>query len=226
MFENLFGPGNSNQSYAMPDSPGVYRVIWLIVVFDISSSMLDYFSSTKNKLTTTIEAAQMMLGLKHQHRPDDRVAIVAYSSQGTQCCHFLQAGKDAGQLVNSVRSLDALPHGGTYLATGLEIALGLMNQARDHRHASDLLYQVISYSDGHDAATGPAIALAHRLKEMGCLVETFGVARDRREVNEEFLRTVATTDLDGVNHYRFIGDAEQLHQVFKSISKGSLVIED
>jgi hypothetical protein len=168
----------------------------------------------------------MMLGLKQKHRPEDRVSIVAYSTQGTQCCPFLRAGQDAGQLAGAVHSLRDLPHCGTYLATGLEIALGLMAHARNHGHASDQLFQVLAYSDGHDAATGPAIELAHRLKHLGCLVETFGVARDHREVNEEFLRTVATTDLDGVNHYKFIGDADQLQQAFHNIAKGSLIVED
>lgn len=225
MLESLFGFSPPRQPYAMPESPGVYRVIWLIVVFDISSSMLERFSVLKSKLATTIEAATMMLGLKQQYRPDDQVAIVAYSTHGTQCCHFLRAGKERVQLEGAVRSLEALPHNGTYLATGLEIALGLITHAQEQGQSSDQMFQVVAYSDGHDAATEPAVELAHRLKDRGCLVETFGVARDRREVNEEFLRTIATTDLDGVNHYRFIGDPNELQDVFKDIVHGSLIVE-
>jgi hypothetical protein len=157
-------------------------------------------------------------------RPNDDVAIIAYSNAGDICCRFLNVRTGYQELMQAVYSLDRLEHGGTYMAEGLQLALDLFTNQRVD--APRLFLHGAAYSDGYDHFPESALILASALRNAGCLIETFGLGITPADVNEQFLRQVATTDHDGINHYRFIGDAKDLQQAFQNIAKGSLIVED
>lgn len=217
--------GATARGLAMPSAFPASMSRRLVVVCDVSGSMEE--ASLRpgiSKLALTTQALLAMLSDMGENRPNDDVAIVAYSNSGHLCCGFLSVRTDHHRLVQAVHMLDCLAHEGTFMAEGLQLALDLFGNR--HVDAPRLFLHVVAYSDGHDHAPDSAISLASALRAAGCLVETFGMGRAPHEVNEGLLRQVATTDSDGINHYRFIGDAEDLQKAFRNIAKGSLIVED
>ena len=73
--------------------------------------------------------------------------------------------------------------------------------------------------------TKSALRLAERLKSAGVLIETFGVGIDPSDVDESFLRGIATVE-NGFAHYRFLGDGAAVRETFASLATGMLTVED
>jgi Mg-chelatase subunit ChlD len=201
-----------------------------VLVADISGSMAGTgFARGLSKIELVRDASLEFLSIKREHRPQDYVAIVAYQYTATSVCSLQPVDEGYDALEEAIRSLPDMTGGGTRLSTGLRIAkktvrtLGLVAEAWD---ACDLAVRVLAYSDGRDHSVPKGVALSQKLKERGVLIETFGVAKDRSKVDESFLREVATTDQNGLCHYKFLGDAETLAETFKGLATGMLVVED
>lgn len=221
---SFFGQG---AQFAMPSALSVFEMIYLILIGDVSSSMLDRaFKGHGSKLDVMSEALRTLLDWKREHRPKDEMAVIAYSNEAYTCCKFHNVVSDYSLIAHAIQMLDTIPHEGTCMAEGLQLALDLVQQLGIPAQQRSSMIHVVAYSDGHDQAIQPALYLASDLKAMGCLVETFGIGKKPRDVNEEFLRSVATTDTDGINHYKFLGDVSEIHQAVQHIAEGSLIIRD
>ncbi len=239
--DTLFGSGaspsptpesgpQSPRGYAMPALSQQFSVVLDCLVCDVSGSMGQAsFQPGMSRLRMLCEACKRYLDVKLESRPNDHVAVVAYSSDASVLCPFQQVGAQYNTLANAVQAMQRLPHGGTNMATGLRSASGLLGQSAEtirqfaSQETGRVLTRVIAYSDGHDQNADEGTSLAHALKEQGVLFETFGIAPSPEEVDEPFLKRVATTD--AFTHYRFLGDAEAVYQTFEQVADGTLVYE-
>ena len=201
-----------------------------VLNFDTSGSMTELgFVPGESKKDTVCNAALEFLGVKRAQRPQDVVALIGYDTTAHVYCDFAEVGSQFVKLVSAIEEIRNCAPGSTRLVTGLKQARRIINNrienlihsGDDQEHA----FRVIAYSDGHDFETTKGIREADAIKNSDILIETLGIAPARHEVDEGFLREVATTDSTGFTHYRFLGDAESIRDTFKSVATGTLVIE-
>ncbi|HQH54783.1 MAG TPA: VWA domain-containing protein, partial [Candidatus Hydrogenedentes bacterium] len=178
-----------------------------ILLNDTSPSMdQDGFEPKKTKRDHMHEAAEEYLEIKRQQRPRDYVAIIGYSHRATLCRGLSNVYEQYHEIRDALAKLKTLSGRGTRIQPALKTALDLV-RPEDWVHASGVFVRVLAYSDGQDQSQPGALRLADELKSMGVLIECFGIARNRTEVDEAFLRRVAS-ETDGFVHYRFLGDGE------------------
>lgn len=218
--------------FAQPLALFTSAVIYEVFCLDDSGSMEEIgFEKGRKKLDTVLDALIEYLAVKLDKRPQDRIALVAYSGQATILCPFLCVGTQFALLVDAVHGMIDLPHGSTELGKALYQALDLFDNAECHEaELIDGLVEGIGkrclvYSDGHDGDQARALQLAHQLKQQGVMIETLGIAKTRTEVAEDFLQQVATTDHNGT-HYRFLGDPTSVYDTFSQLAQAELVVEE
>jgi Mg-chelatase subunit ChlD len=104
--------------------------------------------------------------------------------------------------------------GGTDITCGLQSALEMF-QRRKNDNADR---QIILLTDGFG---GCPTLVANTLKmEYQVTLDVIGIGGSRQEVNESLLKEIATTDANGVNHYRFIGNPQTLKQHYHQLATG------
>jgi hypothetical protein len=117
-----------------------------------------------------------------------------------------------------------LPGGGTVMKTGLSKAVALVRDDLGYGLLRKGLVRCLAYSDGFDSSDRAALRFAEKLRRYGVLIETFGVGRDPEDVDEEFLRLVASRDGSFV-HYRFLGDGQSVRETFTALASGVLTFD-
>ena len=219
---------STNNTFSMPNSLSFFTRIFEILIMDVSGSMNKVgWIPGKSKLELMNEAIRVFLREKVEYRPSDYVALLAYSNSATRCCDFLNVHSEFRLLNEALDSVMHLKHGGTYMAEALQLALDMIKRfealeedSKDER----TLVRLICYSDGFDHVPDSGILLAEELKDRNCSIEAFGLGLKPEDVNESFLRNIATTDAD-LNRYKFLGDAETITDTFKKLGRGTLIFE-
>ena len=197
-----------------------------IIVCDISGSMDDgSFEPCKTKRRMMYEATAAYLEIKRAHRPQDHVAVIAYQTTATVCCPFLNVGRHSDQVLKALHQMEQLPSGGTSMKAGLRKVLRLLGGSVGSALLRNGLVRCLAYSDGYDFSSRTALRLADKVRSRGVLVETFGVGRNPSDVDEDFLRSVATK-ADGFTHYRFLGDGDAVRDTFSALAKGTLTFSE
>ena len=195
-----------------------------ILLNDTSPSMdEDGFEPKKTKRDHMHEATEDYLEIKRLQRPQDYVAIIGYSHRATLCCGLSNVYEQYPEIRDALAKLKTLSGYGTRIQPALKKVLDLV-RCEDWVHADGVLVRVLAYSDGQDQSQPGALRLADELKSMGVMIECFGIARNRTEVDEAFLRQVAS-ETDGFVHYRFLGDGELVRRTFTKLATGTLVFE-
>ena len=219
----------SYEQFAHPtDDYGAQDTLYDALVGDISGSMNDTgFDPGKKKRALMHEAARDFLNIKLTNRPQDYIAVVAYHSSATLCCPFLNVGRQYHAILGALDKLNTLPSGGTRLSSGLRIVLDLINKVpRNSAHGAwngygPLMLRCLAYSDGHDGCRDWGIRYASQLKEQGVLIETFGIGKRPSDVDETFLKQVASGEGNFI-HYCFLGDVNSVRQTFNQLATGTL----
>lgn len=195
------------------------------LVCDISGSMSEKsFEKRRNKRQVMGDAIRTYLDIKRAKRPQDYLAIVAYQTTARVCCAYLNIGAQYDQLLAATKDMEKLRSGGTRMESGL-LRAGEITATAPHYCGAQLPFvRILAYSDGYDSAERRAMRLAQELRDKNVLIETFGIGVSPLDVDEEFLRAIATVE-DGYAHYRFLGSPDSVHETFESLAKGTLTIE-
>ena len=228
MLRKIFGlMRNARNDIVLPSKEAL---LWAVGVFldivlgDVSGSMEDQgYETGKTKLMLMRAALHAFIDAKMQKGMNDPVCVIAYSDNATLCAPLLPVLDNADRLKQACTQMLALPHQGTYLVKGLQLAVEQLEQARP-LWPGRFLPRLLVYSDGADASVQPSVLIADNLKRQGVMIECLGVAKKREDVDEVFLRQIATTDETGT-HYRFLGDPETLQRTFSQIAHGTLTVE-
>lgn len=180
------------------------------IVVDVSVSMgdTDYYPT---RLAGGIEASVEYINIRAEQSPKDRIAIVAFDNTAWVVIDFSIVAQK-GILIKAIRQLEI--KGGTNIAEGLKKAYEIFKKHPDSTNKK----HIILLTDGHG---GYPVKIANKLKdEYRVVVNVVGMGGSCEDVNESLLRKVATTDLDGFNHYRFIKNSMDLKEHYKHLATG------
>ena len=175
----------------------------LALVLDVSGSM-----DAPDKMPYLKESLRVFLESLH---PDDRVAIITYSSRA-EVLWSSQAVGDGWWIQSTVDSLQ--PGGSTNMHAGLILGLQEVERGFDIRRNN----RVILLTDGiaNRGVTNPeriaADALAYN--QRGIYLSTVGLGLD---FNDELLSTLAR---QGKGAYHFIDSAQEMDKVFRQEVEG------
>jgi len=78
--------------------------------------------------------------------------------------------------------------------------------------------RIIMLTDGHHLGYIDPVYIAKDLKESGVTIECIGIAGNRRDVDEELLKKIASTDEKGKPRYYFIKDTSSLIKKYASMA--------
>lgn len=216
--------------FASPGNRGRCNGVNTVVVLDCSPSMFDN-DWPPSRIAAAKEATAYLIDEKVRRFPGDYVGIVAYGGHATERHSLGNVREDQKQLKAALTKIPKI--GSTNLQSGLRAAGRMLSgkvgtassgmlkmlesallgsSSREDPTVSNRLSHIIVLSDG-DSNAGNEIPEAARLKTAGVIIDCIGIA-DRKEVDEDKLKAVASLDPNGNPRYRFIGDKVALIQEF------------
>ncbi len=186
------------------------RVELVILILDCSISM-DDDDYPPSRLRAAIEAAcEYVETLAGQGTSAD-VGVIAFDHEA----HTILTPTAIASVKIITRAIRSICiRGGTDIAEGLSEAMDMLVQHKNRNTPC----QIILLTDGHG---GEPLNVADTLKgQYPLILDVIGIGGSRTEVNEALLKKVATTDANGVNHYRFIDDTRTLKQHYQQLATG------
>lgn len=201
-----------------------------VLVVDCSWSMTerDY---RPTRLDAAKASAKQYVNSRAQVSPNDRVAVVSFSSRATRHCPLEPLGTRQKRVVKAIKRIQ--PDAYTAMGKGFREAERLLLTEDDASAAGvwqwflgdkppvspNVLKRVVGLTDGdHNKGRHP-LPIAERLKQAGVLIDCIGIGKDPSQVNEDLLRQLASKDeLNGGVRYRFIDDAAQLQEYFRQLA--------
>jgi hypothetical protein len=196
-----------------------------VLVQDRSPSMKEKgFLPNSSKQQCMDQAIREHVDIRRVERPDDYIAVVAYGVKAKCCCSLVNVHDDYDTLVRGLETAARFRGWGTQIQSGLRIACDILLKPEVQRIATETetLFRVIGYSDGHDSEAKEALHYAEQLKQASVLIETFGIGEKPSDVDENFLRTVAS-ESDGFTHYRFLGCADDVQNTLHQLARGTML---
>jgi Ca-activated chloride channel family protein len=162
----------------------------LIVVLDRSGSMMG------DKI---VHARAAVRGLVEALGPADRFALVAYADGAVPVIPLARPGADRGRWLAAVDAV--APEGGTNLSSGLDLALVMVDAAREEGRSP----RVVLISDGlanqGDASREGLVARAQRAARGEYALSTVGVGAD---FDESLMAALADA---GTGNFHFLASA-------------------
>ena len=182
----------------------------IILIVDCSGSMSDS-DYPPSRLQAAIEAACEYVRTLTQEGKNAEIGVIAFDTRARTILP-LTALNQVKPILEAIRSITVC--GGTNIACGLQIALELFQQHKNDNADR----QIILLTDGHG---GQPTAVANTLKmQYDVTLDVIGIGGSPYSVNEALLKQVATTDANGINHYRFIGNPKALKQHYQQLATG------
>jgi len=167
----------------------------LVCVLDVSGSMKG------DKIQQVKDATRFIL---EQSTSKDRVSIVTFNSSAVRVLKLSRMdpqGKDSA----NVATLRLQASGGTSIASGLNMALSVMEQRRQRNKVSSILL----LTDGQDGSTRQQLpSLLTRARQANCSVYSFGFGRDHDASLLSDLAEQAQTP------FTFVEDTEMIREAF------------
>ena len=195
-----------------------------ILALDVSPSMLEEgFMSGRSKLDLLSQAGGLFLDAKRNVRPLDMVGVVPFNHEVRIIYDPTNVEQGYSALSKVIQELSAPAQGGTNISSALDACLDRLKQNGFLCTQSPFFCRVLLLSDGHSSYKEQAVASALALKEHDVLVEALGLGKDPSSVAENLLERCATQDPDGLVHYRFLGNPEELFLAFEDAVRGPVV---
>ena len=184
-----------------------------ICVIDTSGSM-GWTDFKPSRLAAAIMAVLSYLTSRLSISIADRIGLVSFDTRGLIVLPLTNI-TDTQLIKSSVNRLKA--GGGTDIAEGLKTAELIFSNNIISTYRVERPKKLLLLTDGRG---GHPLTVATALKQQTVHIEVIGIAGDRSEVDETKLRKVATTDLDGFTHYRFIRDTASLIAHYEQLATG------
>lgn len=181
------------------------------VVFglDVSGSMASR-DILPCRLTAAKAATERYVGTRLRAGSDDLLSAVVFNHEATDICRNISIRDAKIGLFRPLRWI--APTGSTNISAGLMAAEEILADS-----PTRFQRRVVLLSDGEDG--GSPYRVADGMKARGIVIDTIGVGRSPSDIDEPCLMRVAST-VDGVLHYRFIRNADELNAHFESIAVG------
>ncbi|OHB49692.1 MAG: hypothetical protein A2Y10_05920 [Planctomycetes bacterium GWF2_41_51] len=195
--------------YCLPDLTN--HVCDTLCIHDISGSM-SWTDCQPSRLGASVKAAEAFAYKRYSCSPDDRIGLISFNDTA-EIVLELTPIKQIELVKKHLKQLKAT--GGTDIAEGLKDAEKIF--AGSYCGEIQRLKRILLLTDGHG---GNPVTIAKRLKNQTVLIEVIGIGGDPSAVNEELLRKVATTDLNGFTHYWFFRDTQSLVSHYEKLATG------
>lgn len=197
-----------------------------LLALDKSGSMEDEgFQTGRSKKDLLLDAVNLFLVRKRQYRPTDMVSVTSFDHVATVWCEPVNICAGFESLVQGLNRAMSPPHGGTDMSRAFAAAQVMLERYGFLEPASPFVCRTIVLSDGHSSHSRQAADAAQNLQLHGVIIESLGLGRSPADVDESLLRECATTDADGFDHYRFLGDSESLLSTFAEVATATLAWE-
>ena len=185
---------------------------YIVLVNDCSTSM------RSNDWLPTRMHAMKKANLKFVEKraskfPEDQIAIVAFSTT-SRIILKLTPAMNRRMIARKIKRLKTVNT--TSIGSGLLAAKAALTEVPES--ATKI---IIVNSDGDENTSPKAIPIAIKLKRMGVLIHTIGIA-SMYGVNSRLLKRIASKR-NGEPWYRFIGDAEIAIDHYKDMGENKLV---
>ena len=171
-----------------------------VLTLDRSFSMTSV-DCPPSRLEAAIEASCAYLARLLCLRPDCNVAAVSFSDTASVLCPWTNVRALGALEATRAMWLQACRESGldqTGIGEGLQEALSLVTAQREAT-------QVVLLTDGHQNTGVDPLCIAPQLKRVAT-VAVVGIGGSPSDVDENLLRTVASSDAYGRPRYRWIGD--------------------
>ncbi|MCG3132880.1 MAG: hypothetical protein FLDDKLPJ_03746 [Phycisphaerae bacterium] len=215
-----FFDGRAPRVAALANPPQVCATVLLI---DGSTSMeSDDWQPTR--MAAARRGAREYAALRETHSPEDRIAVVCFSSDAQVHCPLLELRTQSAAVRKAVDSTGT--GGSTSIGAGLQAAERLLLGTEPRWWArlvgpscatdqvpSGVLKRIIILSDGGQNTKPRPEPIAARLKAAGVVIDCVGIGL-QKEVDEDLLRRLASTP----QRYRFIGDAQELFEHYRKLA--------
>ena len=194
----------------MPAASGPERCVLLS---DRSASM-DADDYPPTRLTAGFDAALEYLFARQALVSPDLISVVLFDTDAEVVCADVGLS-DAVSVVSRLKAKHPI-------GSGTDINAGLLAAERlFRREMANYRHHIVLLTDGQG---GDPIRTARRLHDAGVLIDVIGIAGRPQDVAESEMRKVAST-IDGLNHYRYIGNKAELLKHFKSIATGLMRVQ-
>ncbi|MCB9852831.1 MAG: VWA domain-containing protein [Phycisphaerales bacterium] len=182
-------------------STAVSVLLYLIVILDKSGSMAAS-CGTVDRLEAACRATISMIEKRLLAEANDCISIISFNDRAQLVLPFTPCRENQDRIRVAINSINA--GGGTELKAPLVLANKI--------YPPDGHVHIILLSDGHG---GNPVAAAEALKQRGAIIDTVGVGNDPSDVAESVMKRIAST-VNGKNLYRFLTDADDIDNYFKT----------
>ena len=181
-----------------------------IILIDCSYSMNDT-DYRPTRLDAAKNAAVEYVQTLRNQRTEAVVAVISFSDYAKVVVPQT-AISHVSLLTNGIRSIKI--DAGTNIGNGFKKAVGVLSGVSRQSDQS----QIILLTDGFGDCP---LSIPEEIKDnYGTVIDIVGIGGSPDDVNEELLRKIATTDPNGICHYRFITDVRTLNQHYRQLAKG------
>jgi len=167
----------------------------IMCVLDVSGSMQG------DKIRQVQDATRFIV---EQADPKDRLSIVSFNSNAARVLRLRKMNAE-GKNEATVSTLRLAAGGGTSIASGLDMALSVMERRRQRNKVSAILL----LTDGQDGSTrGRLPALLRRAAQANCSIYAFGFGRDHDAALLSEIAEQAQTP------FTFVEDTSKIREAF------------
>ena len=202
--------GTAHKGPSMPSTlspPPAHGPRDCCLVLDASPSMAEK-DWKPSRLAGAQEAAREFVRRLAAEEPDARVAVIFYSAMAKVHCALTPATQidKLRSAIDCVRTRAA----GTSISAGLRAAAGQL---------SDLTrpWQIVLLTDGHHNWGRSPMGVVQGLRSRA-IIECVGIGGSATDVDEDLLRSLATSYPDGRKRYRWIGEPAELRKHFHELA--------
>jgi uncharacterized protein YegL len=167
----------------------------IVCVLDVSGSMQG------DKIRQVQDATKFII---EEADPKDRLSIVSFNNQANRELRLRKMSVDGKNDAN-IATVRLRAGGGTSIAAGLDVALGVMEQRRQRNKVSAILL----LTDGQDGNTRRHLPdLLRRASQANCAIYAFGFGRDHDAALLADLAEQAHTP------FTFVEDTDKIREAF------------
>jgi len=182
-----------------------------IIIIDRSYSM-GHDDYPPSRLQAAIGASEEYVNALSKQMVRTAIAVISFGFDSK----LVLPPTDITNLQIIKDALRSLPiHGGTNIGSGLKMAEQLLAGYLPDQHK-----QIVLLTDGYGNCP---LEIPENIKLVhNTVIDVVGIGGSPKDVDEKFLKKIATTDSDGMRHYRFIKDTQKLNQHYRQLAGGIL----
>jgi Mg-chelatase subunit ChlD len=180
-----------------------------IIIIDRSGSMI-YDDYPPSRLQAAKEASIEYIKVLSGKKAKTDIAVISFGNDSKLVLPPTGIN-NLQDIINGISLIDI--NGTTNIAAGLKKAKELLA-----KYPAKKQKQIILLTDGYGNCP---LKIPENIKRYyNTVIDVVGIGGSHKDVDEKLLRKIATTDSEGICHYRFIKDTQKLRQHYRQLADG------